>query len=84
VPLSADSPALEIRKQLSANRQDNAESGIVDVPRILAWISRYFGAMSRLRAVLPASGLSYRGQLGEATEGPRGRGQGGSSIEGGG
>jgi hypothetical protein len=28
------------------------------------------------------SGLSYRGQLGEGTEGPRGRGQGGSSLEG--
>ena len=27
---------------------------------------------------------SYRGQLGEGTEGPRGRGQGGSSLEGGG
>jgi hypothetical protein len=25
---------------------------------------------------------SYRGQLGEGTEGPRGRGQGGSSLEG--
>jgi len=31
----------------------------------------------------PASDLSYRGQLGEGTEGPRGRGQGGvSSLEG--
>ena len=30
------------------------------------------------------SDLSYRGQLGEGTEGPRGRGQGGSSLEGGG
>jgi hypothetical protein len=28
------------------------------------------------------SDLSYRGQLGEGTEGPRGRGQGGSSLEG--
>ena len=32
-------------------------------------------------APLPSS-LSYRGQLSEGTEGPRGRGQGGSSLEG--
>jgi hypothetical protein len=29
-----------------------------------------------------SSDPSYRGQLGEGTEGPRGRGQGGSSLEG--
>ena len=29
-----------------------------------------------------ASDPSYRGQLGEGTEGPRGRGRGGSSLEG--
>jgi hypothetical protein len=29
-----------------------------------------------------SSGLSYRGQLGEGIEGPRGRGQRGSSLEG--
>jgi hypothetical protein len=37
-------------------------------------------ALQRLR--VDGSGLSYRGQLGEGTEGPRGRGQGGSSLEG--
>jgi hypothetical protein len=34
------------------------------------------------RMAVLSSGLSYRGQLGEGTEGPRGRGQGGSSLEG--
>jgi hypothetical protein len=32
--------------------------------------------------VTGSSDLSYRGQLGEGTEGPRERGQGGSSLEG--
>ena len=71
------SPDLEVNSELlnrlrfsTRLQQHQLTSDIDDIQRLI-----------HLDAVL-SSDLSYRGQLGEGTEGPRGRGQGGSSLEG--